>query len=149
MTPSKPTFRHPETFQLLKHREYIRRQLPTGSAGFVAEDLDLVIRHYGATYNLDDTGRFMLCELKYGRAPVDYAQRRTFGLLHQLLRTADPEKQRYLGLYVIHYDHEDWEQANFTVNGMAVSQERFIAFVQGETAGIPALPWLPAAPRRR
>jgi hypothetical protein len=149
MTPSKPTFRHPERFQLLKHREYIRRQLPAGSAGFVAEDLDLVIRHYGATYNLDDTGRLMLCELKYGRAPIDYAQRRTFGLLHQLLRQADPNRDRYLGFFVIHYDHPDWSLARFTVNGMPRTHAQFLDVLQGETAGIPGLPWLPEAPRRR
>ena len=43
---NKPKFRHPDKFQVLPWREYIRQNLPPGAEGFVAEDLDLIIRNY-------------------------------------------------------------------------------------------------------
>jgi len=43
---NKPKFRHPDKFQVLPWREYIRQNLPSGAEGFVAEDLDLIIRNY-------------------------------------------------------------------------------------------------------
>jgi hypothetical protein len=96
-----PTFRNSDIYQRLPIRDYLRTALPEGSQGMVVEDLDLVIRHYGNSYRLDGKGRLMLVEQKHPPAWIEYAQEKTFGLIHQLIRAGDPDKKRYLGYYVL------------------------------------------------
>jgi hypothetical protein len=103
--------------------------MPHASEGYVVEDIDLVLRAYGANYYTDAEGIFMLIELKFGNAWVGTAQQRTFGMIHKLLRKADPEARRYLGYFVIQYDNEDWDKANFKINGVEVDREKFWAFM--------------------
>jgi hypothetical protein len=125
----KHRFRHPEKFQQLQFRDWIRENMPHASEGYVVEDIDLVLRAYGANYYTDAEGIFMLIELKFGNAWVGTAQQRTFGMIHKLLRKADPEARRYLGYFVIQYDNEDWDKANFKINGVEVDREKFWAFM--------------------
>lgn len=144
MAAGDPRFRHPERFQLLKFREWIRRNKPAGWKGFTAEDLDLVIRVYGGDYGQDQSGCFALMELKYGRAGLGTSKRRLFGMIDALLRCADPEGHRYKGFFVVQYDDEDWDKANFTVNRRPLTREEFLEFLDLGTCGglvIPGL-WL-------
>jgi len=126
---AKPKFRNPDKFQVLEHREWVRNNKPPGSQGYVAEDLDLVLRVYGAGYHTDATGKFMLLELKYRGAWINYAQKKTFGLMHELLRIADPERKRYIGYYVVQYTDEDWDVARFRINKNRVTREEFDKFL--------------------
>ena len=127
----KPAFRNPDKFQLLPFREWCREHLPPGNEGIVIEDLDLLVRHFGAEHGTDAIGRFMLCELKFDTSMIGTAQRRTFGLLDGLLRAGDKDGDRYLGYYIINYDNEDWNRANFRVNGQVLIHEKFWGFLMG------------------
>lgn len=121
-------FRNPDKFQVLPFREWLRNRMPNGSSGFVVEDLDLVIRWFGRNFGYDSAGAFILIDLKFGRADLGMAQVKTFGLLDKLLRTADPGYERYLGFYLVQYDNEDWEKANFRINYHDVTRDEFSRF---------------------
>ena len=108
-------FEHPELFQVLPWREWIRRTMPGSAEGFVFEDLDLVVRRFDRD---DPLGRFMFVEMKYGTASLDTAQQWTFGLIDGLLRRADPRRTRYIGYYLLQYPQKDPEKCRFVlVNG--------------------------------
>jgi len=126
---SRPEFRNPDKFQLLPFREWIRRNLPSGSDGFVCEDLDLVVRVFGEWFGQDSIGRFMLIELKFMGTRLGRAQRMTFGLVDRLLRAGDPDAKRYRGYFVLEYSDEDWDLAEFRVNGVGVTQEELFGFL--------------------
>lgn len=86
-------------------REHFRNRWP-GPESCVVTDLDVVLRVYGR--NMGGVhGRFVLMEMKYGHAtPATKGQTKTFGLIDELLRQADPDRLRYLGLYLVTYLHE-------------------------------------------
>jgi len=125
---AQPKFRNPDKFQVLPFRDWLRTNLPNGSNGMVVEDLDLVVRCYGPMYGKDGDGMFMLVENKFGMATLGVAQVKTFGLIDRLLRQADPEARRYRGYYLVQYDCEEWEKANFRINGTPVTREQFMDF---------------------
>lgn len=88
----------------------------------MVEDLDLVVRLYGPNFGTDDTGKFMLIELKYGDASPDTAQQKTFGLIDKMLRLANPlVGNRYLGYHVLNYTDENWDRARFRWDRKEVS----------------------------
>lgn len=107
---NKPVFRNPDKFQVLPWREFIRQNLPAGNEGFVAEDLDLIVRIYKHD---DPEGKFMLIELKYQQSTLNTAQKRTFGLIDKLLRKADPERKKYFGFYLVQYPFEKPEDCKY------------------------------------
>jgi hypothetical protein len=85
-------------------REYIRRNIPNGSAGYTPEDLDLVFRTFGASNGEDGKGSFRLVEFKQSnKGYLEPAQKRTFGMIDELLRAADPEAKRYKGFYLANW----------------------------------------------
>lgn len=126
---SDHAFRHPEKFGVLWFREWIRERFPNGWEGFVAEDLDLVIRTFGSNYGSDDTGRFMLLEVKFRNATIGKAQGRTFGLIHGLLRSADPNRERYIGFYKLGYGDGDDGSRPFWLNGKPITEDELIEFL--------------------
>lgn len=99
----KPRFRHPDMFQVLPWREWLRKELPPGHEGWVAEDLDLVVKSFSPD---DPIGRFMLLELKYRNTKLNRAQEMTFGILDYLLRKADPNRRVYCGYHLLRYPNE-------------------------------------------
>jgi len=125
---AKPIFRNDDKFQRLPHRDWLREKQPHGNQGYVVEDLDLVLRVYGDNYEADGKGCFMLCELKFHPHSPGYAQRKTFGLVDELLRAADPDKRRYAGYFLIQYDNEDWDLSSFWVNGVSMERDEFLKF---------------------
>lgn len=108
----------------------MRRVMPTGPEGFVAEDIDQVIRIYSKE---DLVGRFMLIETKYGCDVVwklEEAQRRTFGLIDRLLQTADPKRERYRGFYLVQNpDPDPWSCTYFLVNGIRLNKFEYMKFL--------------------
>lgn len=102
--------------------------MPSGSDGFVVEDLDLVIRWFGQRYGFDSSGAFMLVELKFGNAEMGIPQIKLFGLVDSLLKKADPNRERYFGFYLIQYTNEDWDLSAFKINHFPISREQFIQF---------------------
>ena len=129
MTLIRPTFRNPEHLQVLPEREWLRQQLPSGREGFIAEDLDLVVRAYGPRYGLDALGRFRLIELKRGNASLGTSKRMTFGLIDQGLRTG-ATAERYDGYYVVRTS-EAWDEAQvFNVNGIDLAHGQFRRWLQ-------------------
>lgn len=133
---SQPVFRNPDLYQVLPLREYLRGALPSGGDGCVIEDLDLLVRHYGPRYQLDSFGRFMLVEQKHPGSDIGTAQKRTFGLLHQLLRMADPDRKRYLGYYLlwVHFGPNNTPIFPITINRQHVlSEPDFLKWLNGET----------------
>jgi len=139
-----PEFRHPEKFQQLPSRDWIRKNMPSGDAGFVAEDLDLILRVYGNSFHTDNTGKFMLVEQKFGNSWIQHAQRMTFGLLDRLLRQADPEGARYAGFFILQFSDDDWDKAEFKINRQPVTREEllsFFAFDNGILGRLPSVSW--------
>lgn len=120
-----PVFRNPDTHQVLPLREYLRHKLPPGPAGCVVEDLDLLVRHFGTNYGLDATGRFMLIEQKHPGYFIEGAQVWTFRLVHDTLRKGDPNRERYVGYYVLNIAFDDDKNPIFpvTVNRSHVLEE--------------------------
>jgi len=124
-----PVFRNPDKFQVLPYRDWLRKNQPQGSQGYVVEDLDLLVRGYGPRYGTDAKGRFMECELKFYPRNIGPAQKRTFGLRDEMMRRGDPDGERYLGFYVVQYDNEDWDLSKFWVNGLPMTRDEFHKFI--------------------
>ena len=133
---STPVFRNPDKFQQLQFRDWIREKLPSGSAGVVVEDLDLVMRVYGYDRDTDAIGKFALIELKHGLNCLRRAQRNTFKLIDSLLRQGDPSAERYLGYFLLNYTDEDWHKAAFLVNHVSLDEPGLIRFLQLDAAVI-------------
>lgn len=131
---SDTQFRNPDKVQVLPLREYLRRHLPNGREGFVVEDLDLLIRHFGPRYGADPTGRFMLVEEKRNGCTIGMAQQRTFGLVDEVLRKGDPGRERYTGYYLLNttYDANDELTFPLRVNGQPLDRDQFHQWLEGE-----------------
>lgn len=126
----KPVFRHPNKFQVLPWREYIRENIPSGIQGFVYEDLDLVARRFSKE---DPIGKFMFIEIKYKDTMLGVAQTRTFGLIDRLLRSADPERKRYVGYYLMQYPDPDPNKCDhIRVNEQQLTMEEFKKWLRFE-----------------
>lgn len=137
-----------EAENILQLRDLIRgrkhRLMPDGPAGFVAEDLDLVLRWFGPTSlypNLDATGRVRLVELKRRGGRLETSKAMTFGMLHRRLCGWD----RYDGWYLVHHsdDNHD-ENTTYWVNGVAMSCNKFLDWVQEPFSPVPGM-WTDAA----
>ena len=122
------TFRNPDKIQQLPFRDWLRTNMPNGKDGFVVEDLDLIIRVYGNNYKTDQGGKFFLIDLKHGTAWIDNAQKKTFGLMHELLRLADPKHLRYKGFFVVQYSNSDWGKSAFKVNKVSLDRNALLDF---------------------
>lgn len=137
-----PKFNHPDLVQVLPFREYLRQHMPTAQEGYVVEDLDLALRVYQPNkptpfnFQTDAEGKLRLIELKYGKAWITPGQQRTFGLIDKLMRLGDPNKERYLGYFVVQYSAEDWEHSMFKINGKPVDRDTFHRFLMFEDVGI-------------
>jgi hypothetical protein len=89
-------------------RDYIRAKMPMwgGGNGFVALDMDLILRVYGPQYNSNQIGRFALIELKKGDGDLTTAQYKTFNQMDTMLRVGDVRGDQYAGSYVLRYSLE-------------------------------------------
>lgn len=134
-----PVFEYPDKFQQLSFRDWLRQNKPPGSDGYVVEDLDLVLRVYSKAYDTDHIGRFMLCELKFKSAWINHSKRKTFGVMDELLRNADPERKRYAGFFVIQYTDDDWSVSSFRVNKMELNRLQFSQFMDIDPTIIEAI----------
>lgn len=131
----KPELRHPEIIQRIAWRDFIRKHVPPGREGYVAEDLDLVMRCYAAG---DPIGKFMLVEFKYDKFGLDHSQRRTFGLIDGLLKKADPERRRYRGYYLLQYPEQDFNKCDHVnVNGRLLTKNELVKFLKFELDVLP------------
>lgn len=128
---SEHKFRNPDKIQKLTYRDFLRVHLPDSRSGFVAEDLDLLVRVYGANFDTDANGKFMLIEVKGKKGRIHRSKIMTFGMIDELLRKADPDRKRYLGYYVIQTDTPEWEdRSKFWLNGKPISCESLISFFE-------------------
>lgn len=125
----KPQFRNSDKLQVLPFREWLRMNMPTAHDGFVVEDLDLVIRWYGVN-GFGAEGAFMFLELKFWNYDIGIAQKKTFGMIDRLLRIADPKKEKYKGFFVVQYSDENWNKANFRINGKPANLSEFTEFLK-------------------
>jgi hypothetical protein len=90
-------------------RTLMRQRFPSGPHGFVPEDLDVVLRHFGKKYGTDSQGRVRLVETKFNPnadRPVVLkgGQLMTFQLLDRMLR-ASTMAARYDGFFVVTHTH--------------------------------------------
>ena len=133
----RPTFDRPD-LGILPFREHMRQRMPLPKDGWVSEDVDCVVRAYGGNFDTDTNGKFMLLEYKEGRAWPRLAQQMTFGLIDSLLKMADPERERYLGYYIIGYDKDSANLLNnIRINGVPCDfdvYEQFLAFKRKDIA---------------
>ena len=90
-------------------RNLIRTWFPDGRSGYVAMDMDLVVRVFGHQYDSDSDGRFRFIETKWSPetdkpTTLGPAQLKTFGLIDRMCRTSEMA-DRYDGFYVITHTH--------------------------------------------
>ena len=112
-------------------REWIRKHIPAPSAGYVAEDLDLIFLRFGKIIGRDKNadGQFILCEWKLAWKPLPYSQQRVFGLMDKILRKGDPSGTYYQGFYYICWDGKT-EPVWLNNNRVAIAD--FQAFLLGK-----------------
>jgi len=107
--------------------EWIRKEFPKGPEGYVSEDTDRTIRIFKSKKfpEEDEMGRFMDIELKHiSKGYIKKAQVMTFGLKDALLRKADPERQRYMGFYLLVMDdYNPYNATKFIVNKVEINYE--------------------------
>jgi len=141
---SDHVFRNKKIMQVLEYREAIRKHFPNGKDGYIAEDLDLVLRKHGNKYNKDAVGCFCLVEIKHGRCDVidgvqdqiGFSKEMTFGLMDRLLKKADPKMERYQGFYVIRtFGAPEWDNPKtiFSVNGEIMDRDAFFSWLNGDS----------------
>ena len=108
----------------------MRANLPNAQGGMVIEDLDLVPLMFGTLINRPYAadGKFMLVEIKEKYGQMGYAQKRVFQLMHRLLRKADPQKEYYIGFYLVKWNSHKPE----SVNGIPVTESEFVEFMTGK-----------------
>lgn len=83
-------------------REWVRRELPGSSNGFVISDIDYGVRLYGDNFGLDEDGDLMLIEKKEFSGDVTIGQRRMFRWVKDAVKdeTGQYEK-RFRGIHLI------------------------------------------------
>lgn len=106
-------------------RTWFRERGLVGREGLNIQDLDIAINCFGKLIgrNHSEDGRIKLIETKVDIGWIEpkmtYAQRRTFELLHKLLRSADPGARFYRGLYTVSTPlckkSEEFNNVNFDV----------------------------------
>ena len=130
-------FRNPDLVEQRHERDFIRKHCPNASDGFVAEDLDLLLRVYGPNYGTDAVGKFRLVEIKYGNPPLGKSKENTFGAIDAALRVGLGD--RYEGYFYVRTDAVRWDNATtFKVNSATLNTNEFIDWLNGD---------LPIAPR--
>ncbi len=94
----------------------------------VLEDLDLVALTYGALISRpkEADGKFRFIEIKEAHGAMGYAQQRVFGLIHRLLRQADPQREYYDGFYLV-----KWYDDHVMVNGKQMTMDIFKLWMVG------------------
>jgi hypothetical protein len=124
-------------------RDWIRTNCPTGSEGFVCENLDIVINCYGKLIGRgkNDDGRIKLIEKKIN-SEMKYAQKRTFELIDSLIKKADPMRKNYRGLYTVSLplikNEDDYNNAEFIVTThpenkkQTMNARKFLAFLKDQ-----------------
>lgn len=123
-----------EAKQTHGYREFIRKNLPGGSdgqrpaSGFNVQDIDLIPRWYGPTYNLDGDGRFRYVEVKRWEIMPGY-DKRTIQVQADAFKKGDPE--RFDGAHLVHARcDENYEPVEFAINRYEVTVEQFIEWLQ-------------------
>lgn len=133
-------FRNPDKFQVLPVRDFIREVMPNAKEGYVVEDLDMVIRIYGEKFGVDDIGRFMLVEQKWIPTWLTGGQENTFGLIHRLLRMADPRRERYWGYFVLRMNNDNPRNASLIdLNRCPITPDELLRWLAFENIGVPSL----------
>lgn len=106
-------------------REYIRREMVDGDKGFIAEDLDLILRVYGDDFQTDYLGKFRMVELKFHEGTFNSSQQKTLGIMDRMLKQS-PESFRYGGFFMVYTETENWNDLDvFTVNGWDLTKDQF------------------------
>lgn len=93
-----PTLAPPDPLRELIRGNLPGHPMPTGADGLIVEDLDLVLRWKGDRYNLDDLGRFRLCEVKQPGSDMTNGQAWTF---LRLLAPILQKSHRFDGFFII------------------------------------------------
>lgn len=109
--------------------------MPDARDGFVALDLDLLVRWYGPNYGTDATGRLALVEIKHRNADLGNGSKSTLRLLDAMLRRGDTER-RYLGLYLLREYAPGWR---FHGQTELVRDEAIVDMFERQLAGVPRL----------
>jgi hypothetical protein len=92
-------------------------------SGYVLEDLDLIVYTYKYNEN-----RFKLLEFKYMNNDLKQGQKVVFGTIDRMLRSSQ-EGKRYEGFYLVNID---FDNRTVIVNNIALTLERYQAFLKGD-----------------
>lgn len=121
---AKTVFKNDDIFERLQFRDWIRHNCNESDDGFVAEDVDLVIRTYGGNFETDEIGKVMLIEIKHSsnaRIDVGTSKTMTFGLIDKMIRASPCNEERYLGYFLLVESDSNWDVAIIHVNGVLIS----------------------------
>lgn len=133
MSDRRHTFRNPDMYEELPWRRWFRgefSEMPFPQvACFTVEDIDLVTILYGKHIERHprEHGRFKIVEVKQGRAEMDYAQRRMYALMDELLRKGDPNGEHYEGFYLMR-----WSPPRCSVNNRHLDMDELAQFYLGQ-----------------
>lgn len=112
-SPTRPTVRHRHLLDAIGAvRDMMRNEFPTGAQGMVVEDLDMIMRVYGPEFDTDQKGRFAMLEFKFGMREMDDAQRNTFSVIDESVRTGC-NANRYEGFWLINFATDDSGDVRF------------------------------------
>lgn len=110
---TRPTIRHRHLLDAIGPvRDLMRNEFPTGGQGMVIEDLDMIMRVYGHEFGTDQKGRFAMLEFKLGMREMDDAQRNSFSLIDESVRTGC-NADRYEGFWLINFTTDDRGDVRF------------------------------------
>jgi len=124
-------------------RRLMRERMPHGSAGYVPEDLDLVLRVFGPRYSSDAKGRLRLIETKWNPTAdrpvtVKGGQDRTFRLVDEMLRQSTLA-DRYDGFFVVTHTHFDLTEGRIWIGRLGgsnapreVTAQQFVLWLSAE-----------------
>lgn len=141
---------HEEAERTYRMRELLRgngyQPMPSGSEGFVVQDLDLVLAWHGQRFGLDRPGRVRLTEMRRWGKRLDGSKVWTFGLLDTMLRQSPWADARYDGFYVVEHSDDRFDRSTrYRVEGAELDSDEFLSWVESPVSPIPAHGWRESA----
>lgn len=115
----------------------IRNSCPAGRDGYVANDVDFVIRLFGPNYNTDADGKFMLTEFKHYPSGLTVSQKKLFTMMDRALRAGDCQDFgcQYMGFYLVQFEVDCWvdcgKEHKYWLNGLEMDLATMMEWMCG------------------
>jgi hypothetical protein len=124
----KHVLRNPDVAPPLDYREWMREHCPSSQEGLTVDDADIVSMRYGPLAGGARPGLLKLIEIKHNNGRMTLSQKHSYRTMHDLMRAADPNHEKYEGFYLVHWGPDGPR----SINGRKVTNEEFVKFMTGE-----------------